>query len=405
MEPSDGFWRLVDAGYLSVRRAGPDLYDLVGHKYVGRALVDGLEIRIDEKIPGTLASLAAVATGSELRIAVEGAPATDFDLFSRHLMRQFTSAAARYLAARQKPRYEYQSKQGPVMSGALDLPRTMRLHATGRLGHFAFNQGYVVRDEPLDRLVLAALESLDRAAEALRLDADTVYEARWLSGSLAEIRDQRFLSTTGEAFLAIADAVERASDQRPEDVDLARLAVVALLHRGCEPDRDAVGQVPRAWFVDLETLFEAAVRSSLRRLLGKAAVDRGEGFPRRIFTGGSDASRAYPDLVVHWGDVVLAVGDVKYKALAAGLGHEDESGEQVPGVTRIKEGRPDLYQVLVHGASLEASKAFLVYAGDSYECVFPGIAATGAAMWTAQVRPSQLDADLAAVAKALALTM
>jgi hypothetical protein len=403
LEQSEGFWRLVDAGYVSVRRLAADRYELSGHKYVGRALVDGLEIRVDEKVPGTLLSLVAAATGAELRIVEAEAPATEFDVVSRHLMGEFTAAAARYIADRRKPRYMYRQEQGPVLAGTLDMPRTMRLHATGRLGHFAFRQGFVVRDEPLDRLVLAGLESLDRAAEALQLAPSILYNARWLAGALAEVRDQSYLLTTEAALLVVADDIERGRDQLPDDVDVARLAVVALLHRGFEPELPQVDEVPRAWFVDLETLFEGAVRATLRQLLDTASVDRGEGFARRMFTQGADASRTYPDLVVHTGSDVLAVGDVKYKTLAAGFGEEEESGEDVPSEKRLKEGRPDLYQVLVHAASLDADKAFLVFAGESFGWRYPGVAATGAATWTAQVRPTELAIDLAAVLEHLGL--
>jgi hypothetical protein len=50
---------------------------------------------------------------------------------------------------------------------------------------------------------------------------------------------------------------------------------------------------------------------------------------------------------------------------------------------------------LVHTASLDADKSFLVYAGERYACAYPGVAATGAATWTAQVRPNKLVGDLA----------
>jgi hypothetical protein len=397
LERSAGFWRLVDAGYLSVRRLGTDRYELGGQKYVGRALVDDLEVRVDEKVPGTLRSLVAAATGAELRIVGEEAPATDFDLVSRHLMREFTTAAGRYVAERRKPRYSYRQAEGPVLAGTLDIPRTMRLHATGRLGHFAFHQGSVVRDEPLDRLVLAGLESLDGAADALRLEDEVVYEARWLAGSLAEVRDEVFLLTTLTSLLAVADEIECSTGQLSDDVDLARLAVVALLHRGFERDSPTTGDVPRAWFVDLETLFESAVRTTLRKLVGVGSVDRGDVFPRRMFTGGSDTSRTHPDLVIHIGSDAWAVGDVKYKVLSASDAEEDECGSDASPEKRLKEGRPDLYQVLVHAASLDAAKAFLIYAGDMFACGYPGLAATGAATWTAQVRPKELETDLGSV--------
>lgn len=395
IEGTDGFWRLADAGYVSFRRAGSERYEIIGHKYVGRARVGQLEVVVREKAPGTLLALIGAATGAELRVEVARSPGTDFDVVSRHLMGEFIRAAGRYIADRRKPRYQYRRSSGPVLAGSLDMPGTMRLHAsTGRLGVFAYRQGTVVRDEPLDRLVLAGLDELDRAAHALRLEAGMLYDARWLAGALAEVRDDPFLALPTTGFLALGDAIERDPATQAEDVDLARLAAVALLHRGFEPELQGHGEVPRAWFLDLETLFEQAVRRTLRALLLDDEVDRGESHERRMFSGGSDASRTNPDIVVHRAGVVRAAGDVKYKTLAVAL--EEAPDDEEPRTPRTKkEGRPDLYQVLVHAASLGTERAFLVYAGEAYICRYLGVSATACRTWTAQVRPTHLTEDLA----------
>jgi len=390
IEHDEGFWRLAEAGYLSCRRTSNDRYEGVGHKYVGRAQTGSLEVRVQEKVPGTLLALVGAATGRELRIEAADSPATDFDAISRHLMSQFTTAASAYVASRRKPRYEYRDAEGPVLSGSLDLARTMRLHARGKLGVFAYRQGAVVRDEPLDRLVLAGLDALDSSAEALKLDVDTLYQARWLAGALEEVRDERFLIATTREFQDSGQEIEMKPGQLEADVDLARLAEVALLHRGFEPELSSGGTVPRAWFIDLETLFERAVRTTLFALLAPLKVDRGETYERRLFTGGIDGSRTHPDIVVHDGRHVGAVGDVKYKNLTA----EAEEGMPRQGKGR----RPDIYQVVVHAASLGSAKAFLVYAGENaYTSRFLGRSATGCRTWVAQVRPTHLEQDLAAL--------
>jgi hypothetical protein len=390
VEHDRGFWRLAEAGYFSCRRTGADRYEAVGHKYVGRAQSGSLEVRVQEKVPGTLLALIGAATGRELRIEAADSPATDFDAISRHLMSQFTMAASAYVASRRKPRYEYRDVEGPVLSGSLDLARTTRLHARGKLGVFAYRQGAVVRDEPLDRLVLAGLDALDSSADALKLDVDTLYQARWLAGALEEVRDERFLITTTREFQDSGQEIEMKPGQLEADVDLARLAEVALLHRGFEPELSSGGTVPRAWFIDLETLFERAVRATLLALLAPLYIDRGETYQRRLFTGGVDGSRTHPDIVVHDGQRVGAVGDVKYKSLAAGA----EEGK----ARQRKEGRPDIYQVVVHAASLDCAKAFLVYAGENvYASRFLGRSATGCLTWAAQVRPTHLAQDLAAL--------
>jgi hypothetical protein len=372
----------VDQGYFGVGRLSPGSYELQGKKYVGRATFDGIELRCSEKVGGTVASLVAGATGSDIRILAEESPASEFDDVSRHLMGAFVEAASTYIATRRKARFRYRSTTGPMLAGSLDMPRTMRLHAGGRLGTFAFESCEAVRDEPLDRLALAGLDELHRSSDALGLNPELLFQARWQAGALDEVRDEQYVRTPRPHFLAIADEMERASAV-DEDVDLARLAAVVLLHRGFGLDT-RVGLSPRTWFIDLESLFEKAVRRILGELLDPIAVDKGQPFQRRLFPTGADTSRTNPDLVVHDHERVLSVGDVKYKSIAPEPGNEGK-----------REGRPDIYQVLVHAASLDASQAILIYPGKKYASSRRlGRSATDCETWIVQVRPHRLVDDL-----------
>jgi McrBC 5-methylcytosine restriction system component len=383
---------LADAGYVSYRRGDTGHGEIVGHQYVGRARFDGIELQVAEKVPGTLLALIGVATGADLRMTAAGSPETEFSAISRHLMGEFTRAAGRYIANRRKPRFVYREAQGPMLAGRLDMTATMRLHAAGRLGVFAFSQGAVVRDDPLDRVVLAGLKELDRTGPALELDAPTIYDARWLAGALDEVRDARFITTPLAEFLADSDSIEHEKDRTADEVDLARLAVVALLHRGFEPDGTSTDNVPRAWFVDLEKLFEKAVREVLRELLPAYDVDLGRVYERRMFSNGSDNSRVNPDIVIHSGPTVIATGDVKYKTL---LERADEDRGNQSGPRRKGAARSDLYQLLVHAAALDGDRAFLIYAAErSPSLRFLGLSATGARTWVAEVRPTHLRRDL-----------
>jgi hypothetical protein len=388
LQEEDGFWQLADAGYVSCRRSGSGSFEIEGHSHVGRVRIGDSEVAVREKVPGTLVALIGAATGAELKLEHADSPATDFDLISRHLMAEFVRSAGRYIADRRRPRNRYHQATGPVLAGSLDLPATMRLHATGRRGLFAYRRCEVVRDEPLDRLVLAGLDELDRAAGALALDSATLHDARWLAGALEEVRDRSFLDTTRAQFLLAGDELANGAAE-PIDGDLARLASLALLHRGFGPESVAGAEsVPRAWFLNLEELFEQAVRTVLRALPAGAKVDRGEVFRRRMFRGGSDTSSTQPDLVVHGDGAVAAVGDVKYKALWR---FDDVDGSR----RERKQDRSDLYQVLVHAASLDCDRAFLVFPSDAdYLCRYLGVAATGCRTWVVRVRPTRLVDDL-----------
>jgi 5-methylcytosine-specific restriction endonuclease McrBC regulatory subunit McrC len=207
-----------------------------------------------------------------------------------------------------------------------------------------------------------------------------------LAGALTEVRDQSFLRTARSKFTDTATELEIDPQAHGDEVDLARLATVILLQRGFDLESGGPN-TPRAWFIDLETLFERAVRHTLKGLLAPFEVDKGASVNRRIFFPGADEGLANPDLVVRQGRRVHAVGDVKYKSL-----------DETEGNDSKRQSRADLYQLLVHASALGSTKAFLVYpAEDRYLARHHGDAATGADTWTFAVRPQSLVDDLEAV--------
>jgi hypothetical protein len=398
LDASEELWDLCSRGLFSIRRSGFGSYEIAGNQYVGRATVPGLELVIAEKVEGTLPALISAATSGMVRVERAPSPTAEFDRIARLLVEEFTAAAGLYIASRRAPRYRYRPDSGPVLAGTLDMPATMRLHAAGRIDRFAFQRGEIVRDTPLDQLVLAALDELGRASRALELSPETVFEARWLAGALAEVRTAAFSGLDQADLLSIADSIAADRYSLADDADLARLASVVLLHQGFGGEQAGGETAPRSWFINLERLFEQAVRQTLDRLLPARDVDKGSRFERRMFVGGADSSRTNPDLVVGDGTRLVAVGDVKYKSLS------EASGEGRRPNERERGSRPDLYQVLVHAASLSCRKAFLVYVSDAaYGCRYLGRSATGCQTWTVQVRPHALEADLARLSDELEL--
>jgi hypothetical protein len=398
LDGSEELWDLSSKGLFSVRRTGFGSYEIEGSQYVGRATGRTVELAISEKVAGTLPALISAATNGMFRLEHAPSPAAEFDRIARLLVEEFTAAAGRYIASRRAPRYRYRPDMGPVLAGSLDMPATMRLHAAGRIDQFAFRRGEIVRDTPLDQLVLAALDELDRASQTLELPPETVFESRWLGGALAEVRTDDFARLDQADLLAVADSIAADRDALDDDADLARLASVVLLHQGFGGQPSDGETVPRSLFINLERLFEQAVRQTLDRLLPTRAVDKGSHFERRMFVGGIDSSRTNPDLVVHDRVRPIAAGDMKYKSLS------DRSPGREPTSERGPVSRPDLYQLLVHAASLSCRKAFLVYASDdAYDNRYLGRSTTGCDTWIAQVRPRDLRADLARLSDELEL--
>lgn len=398
VERAPGFWDLVEAGYVSYRRTGAERSEIGGGRYVGRAAFGDFELQVREKVSGTVAGLIDAATGVHPRAWRADSRAADFEMLSMPLIAEFLAAAEAHVAHR-RPRYEYKEVAGPVLSGTLDIARTMRLQATGRFNWFAYREGRLVRTDPLDRLVLFALLSLERVMGQVVNGVGT-YRTRRLAAAFADARDAVFSNLSSEQMLAVADGIASDREEDSRRRDLARLAAVVILHQGFDlrgSDQDS--DVPRAWFLDLETLFERAVSNVLRDVVPAwFKVDRGQSHERRLFVNGADRSRTYPDIAINRGWDVIAVGDVKYKD--RNRSDVDEGGRVAPRPPRgrKKESRSDLYQLLVHAASLRATQAFLVYPSDQDRgCRYLGLSSTGCHTWTLEVRPSMLHDDLVAL--------
>jgi len=391
IEQNTAFWRLLAEGYIGVSQVDVGRYEIRGNQYVGRAIAGDVELIVKEKVAGALEALVSFASGSELLLDdAADSPASEFDRVSMALMREFVRAAGRYIAERREPRFRYQQMSGAALGGSFDPPRTLRLHARGQRHLLAYSAGRVVRDSPLDRVTLAALDEIDRAGPMLGVEASTLFQARWLAGALEDVRDEKFHLAERDDFLAAAETLASRPDVEFVDRDLAKLATVVILHQGFEWSAARTEVVPRAWFIDLERLFEQAVRRGLRDECDSHRVDRGEPLARRLFSGGVDSSKVNPDLVVRDGSLVQAVGDVKYKSLHV----EDEAA--TGGLRDAKgAGRQDLYQLLVHASSLGAATAFLVYPAEAtYRVRYLGRSSSGIATWTAEVRPHHLRKDL-----------
>lgn len=403
IERTPGFWELAEAGYVSYRRSGAKRFEIEGHRYVGRADLGTLELHVREKVQGTLAGLIDAAIGVRPRLWKADSGAAGADAASHPLVEEFLTVAETHIVHR-RPRYEYRDTAGPVLSGALDIARTMRLQATGRFNWFAYREGRLVHRDPLDRLVLFALIALEGLAGSLGVNNGEIYRIRRLANAFADARDAFFSNMATDQMLAVADDIVADPNEEDRRRDLAKLSAVVLLHRGFNlGSADDDGHVPRAWFLDLETLFERAVCNVLRDIVPAwIKVDRGQSHERRLFVNGSDQSRTYPDIVIHRGWDVVAVGDVKYKQGNSPLA---EGGERAVlkaaasrSTDRKRESRADIYQLLVHAASVGANMAFLVYPADEdRRCRYLGLSSTGCHTWTLEVRPQMLRDDLASL--------
>ena len=208
------------------------------------------------------------------------------------------------------------------------------------------------RNVELNQVVLAALRQVESLAPLIGLGSGVLARARGLSQYFDDARTQAVIFAARSQWAARAEHLGLNEDSL-ERRDLASLAAVILSHQSFEFAAAASARAPRAWFVNLESLFERAVRNGIRLVrpqLLAPRIDR-----PKIFTA-SNAFGADPDIVLRASSgECLAIGDVKYK---------DWPGDSSEGL------HGDLYQLLVHAAAFEAGSAFLVYPHDRFSGPF-----------------------------------
>jgi 5-methylcytosine-specific restriction endonuclease McrBC regulatory subunit McrC len=361
MSATPAFWELVEKRIVSVEHVGATRVRLAGACYVGRATVaEALIIEVHEKLEGALAALLMHATNASFRVEALPAPSSELGPLIGLLAQQYVEALRRYVSRGREFVYRRQKSMGSLVGGRMDVTGTIRLRARG-LGHLVQFEKYVVaHNTPFNRVALAALREVDRLSRIVPLDAKLLTGARSLAILFSDCRD------AGILFGARSELVRLATDQAEAELnrgrrDLLALAALLLSHESFEDSARSGRGSPRAWFLNLENLFESAVRNVLASAAqSEVRVESGRSAPQPVFpTGPTRAYRANPDLVIRHDGSGAVVGDVKYKSL---------------------EGRPeesDLYQLIVHATAFQADEAFLVYPGDAYTCTELGTSSAG----------------------------
>lgn len=332
-----------------------------------------------EKISGALESLLGHATHDAFRVQRTPAPASELGDLVALLVEQFVSAVTAYASLGRSFRYLVKHQTGSLVGGRLDITRSVQLRARG-LGHLlVFDKNTVSYNTPVNRIVLAALREVEQLSQLVQIRPEDLARARGLAMLFADCRDAEILFGPRTSFVQQAQALLDAT-LPPHVRDMVALAGVILAHESFEHSAEATASVPRTWFLNLETLFETAVRSVLAEALSAShRVSRGGEQGKRVFEGVIDEFTAHPDLVVNDERGVVAVGDVKYKTW---------DGSATAG---------DLYQLLVHAAAFACEHAFLVFPSDRFAVRCLGPSATGCDVRFFAVDVRDLRGDLEAL--------
>lgn len=378
LQASQDFRRLHAEGVLDVAYRPLGKVRLKGTCYVGHAVCGDVLLEFCEKVDGALTALLAFASHSAFRLSKAQAATSELGDLVVLLVSQFLDTVTTYTSSGRRFQYSTKKSAGSLVGGKLDITKSIQLRARG-LGHLlAFEKNIVTFGTPINRIVLAALSEVEHLAQLIRLPERTIVKSRGLSMLFADCRDHETLYRERSYFAAMAlRLAESESDELIRD--LMSLASVMLSHESFDSSSGQPTGLPRTWFLNLENLFETAVRNILSELCAEASVLRGGESPQAIFSGERREYRANPDIVISSSSLSV-IGDVKYKIF---------DGSATAG---------DVYQLLAHAEAFGASKAFLIFPGDSFFVRRLGV--TRGEIDTAffSVRVQYLRDDLASVA-------
>ena len=373
------FWGLVERGIVSAEQLRRGGIRLTGGCYVGRSVVaEDLLLEVHEKVSGSLASLLRYASGRNLGIEHISGPTSDIGPLVALLIEHFVEAVREYAGRGRQFEYTNQSMTGSLIGGRLDVVRTVRLRARGHRHLAAFDKSFASFNAPVNRIVLAALREVEHVSRVVHIGRDLIARVRSMAMLFDDCRDSEVLfGARSEASLRAEKLATAAPDRRT--ADLLSLAAIILAHKSFDQDSQVRGAAPRSWFLNLETLFEHAVREVMRaRINTVGTVTSGRFMPQAIFAQTNRTFRANPDLVIQLRSQPCAcIGDVKYKQWA-----------NCPGTS-------DVYQLLVHASAFGTAQAFLVFPADQFEIRTLGHAVTNCRVTMYGVNVRELDEQVA----------
>jgi|DewCreStandDraft_4_1066084.scaffolds.fasta_scaffold07785_4 5-methylcytosine-specific restriction endonuclease McrBC regulatory subunit McrC len=369
-------WALVDRNILSVSQLSGGRARLQGSCYVGRVMLDRVVLDLTEKIPGALVALLQSATSDSFRIEHLPSSASDLGALISLLVRQFLRVTRTYVSAGREFEYRALPSASAMVSGRLNTTRTLKLRARGLRHLLAFERSTIRKNTAKNRILSAALREIGKLARLVAIPADDLALARGLSMIFSDCHDAELLFGCREHIvkttLRLASAAQSAKDR-----DLLYLASVVLSHESFEHGADGANTVPRAWFLNLENLFQIAVQRKFQeRYAGQVGTAAQMGKNAPLYPEQANSYRANPDLVFLRNGVADAIGDVKYKTWST-----------TPAAS-------DLYQLLAHASAVGTRCAFLIFPGHQYEERDLGPSASGCRTWLFSVDVRNLPAHL-----------
>ena len=370
------FWSLKDQNVLDVTHYRSGRWALKGGRYVGRAVIGGLALEVTEKVPGVLRTLVDLGGLGTPRLVPAESPVTATPESTSVLVDIFLAATSDYLGGGQERKYQRFLERGAFLNGRLDVRQTSLLRARGMKHQAAFRRERLTADLPLNRSIYAALREVAALGDLAQASPSQVGRARVLSLAFSEC----FLSTAGIPRSVLTTTAAAQADRTDLDRNVrsaAALAAAVLDTAGFGGTEIGHRNVGRAWFVNVEKLFESAVRQVVDSVLGGGRAEPARQRPP-LFDASRGRYRANPDIVISDGGDVVAVADAKYKDFSSW------------------PTTADVHEIVAHAAAFGTTKAVLFYpAAPAAEVRVFGRAATGCQLWAAGLSLDGFEEDVA----------
>ena len=383
---SESISRLVQGGIITLFRSRDVPYGIRASCFVGHAILqDGDRLEVHEKTQGALHTLLLWSLPADLRgtrlPSKVGPKLPILDMFAR----QFLRSLAYYVRHGRLKAYLPSLQKSSTVRGKICIRETVRLLGRGQRGQLVQRPTTLSANVLVNRLLHLGLVAVDQLFSANERTEEVLAEARMYAPLFydADIHEFR---RCGYSFIADAFARGLKEPKTSEYLQTALAYARALvLHLGIWPTDDSSAVIPQSFFLNLETLFEEAVRQVFSEVVPSLAVQKGAALKHPLFVNLPSRYVADPDGVISKGDEVALVLDTKYKQLAKYPDHSD------------------VYQLFAHCSALGSSTGILIYPAEDRRLGVLGMTKSQIKVHWGTVRIGHLSADLENIARELSV--
>lgn len=301
--------------------------------YVGRLVLPGYAVvDVEDLVPGTVEALLPYAS-TGIRTHLEPSPSGPPKMPPwASLLGQFALELRAYVQEGLDRRYVERHRNTPYPRGRIDLKRSIiRNRARGRSDLLACAYREITDDTALNQALLLAARSTERALRSTAF-SDALRATRVALQPMAGVQYAPAVDVRAARSLALATGRRRVQLL----VELAEVIIGGV----SAPSGSETSDQPVSVWINVESLFEQAVRHVLAELLTSDLVRAGRGDGTLLLSGG-ETLEADPDVVIEHdsGSVIL---DAKYRRHGADV------------------SRDEMYQLMAHSDAYRARIAALV---------------------------------------------